>query len=103
MRLETYKMAASIFLKFLTLKCNISRTILRIEVSDGSLFCIFHALSFELNLFFDRTCPLTVFLGLPKNKVGKCIKSIHVYHLWVLTGFSAKSENKYVVGKFFIS
>ena len=60
MRLETYKMAASIFLKFLTLKCDISRTIWRIEVSDGSLFCIFHALSFELNLFFDRTCPLSV-------------------------------------------
>ena len=32
---------------------------LRIEVSDGSLFCIFHALSFERNLFFDRTCPLS--------------------------------------------
>ena len=37
-----------------------SRTIWRIEVSDGSLFCIFHALSFERNLFFDRTCPLKV-------------------------------------------
>ena len=58
MRLETYKMAASIFLKFLTLKCDISRTIWRIEINDGSLLCIFHALSFELNLFFDRTCPL---------------------------------------------
>ena len=22
-------------------------------------FCIFHALSFQLNFFFDRTCPLT--------------------------------------------
>ena len=31
---------------------------LAIEVSDGSLFCIFHALSFELNLLFDWTCPL---------------------------------------------
>ena len=51
-------MATSTILKFLTLKCDISRTIWRIEVSDGSLFCIFHALSFELNLFFDRTCPL---------------------------------------------
>ena len=58
MRLETYKMASSILLKFQTLKCDISRTIWRIEVSDGSLFCIFHALSFERNLFFDRTCPL---------------------------------------------
>ena len=57
-RLETYKMATSILLKFQTLKCDISRTIWRIEVSDGSLFCIFHALSFEVNLCFDRTCPL---------------------------------------------
>ena len=40
-----------ILLKFLTLKWNISRTIWRIEVGDGSLFCIFHALSFELNFF----------------------------------------------------
>ena len=58
MRLETYKMATSILLKFQTLKCDISRTIRRIEVSDGSLFCILQALSFERNLFFDRTCPL---------------------------------------------
>ena len=48
----------SILLKFLTLKWNISRTIWRIEVGDGSLFCIFHALSFELNFFFDRRFPL---------------------------------------------
>ena len=58
MRLETYKMATSILLKFQTLKCDILRTIWRIKVSDGLLFCIFHALSFERNLFFDRTCPL---------------------------------------------
>ena len=51
-------MATSILLKFLTLKCDISRTIQRIEASDGSLFCIFHALSFECDLFFDRSCPL---------------------------------------------
>ena len=25
----------------------------------ASFFCIFHALSFELNSFFDRRCPLT--------------------------------------------
>ena len=62
MRLETYKMATSILLKFQTLKSDISRTIWRIEVGDGSLFCIFHALSFEGNLFFDRTCPLRPFL-----------------------------------------
>ena len=30
---------------------DISRTIWRIKVSDGSFFCIFHALSFELNFF----------------------------------------------------
>ena len=30
---------------------NILRTIWRIEVGDGSLFCIFDALSFELNFF----------------------------------------------------
>ena len=30
---------------------NISRTIWRIEVSDGSCFCIFHTRSFELNFF----------------------------------------------------
>ena len=45
-------MAMSILPKFLTLKWNISRTIWRIEVGDGSfLFFIFHALSFELNFF----------------------------------------------------
>ena len=37
--------------QFQTLKCDILRTIWRTEVSDGSLFCIFHALSFERNLF----------------------------------------------------
>ena len=39
-----------------------------------------------------RFTSLTIFLGLPKNKVGKCIKSIHICHLWMLTGFSAESE-----------
>ena len=53
-------MATSIFLKFLTLKWNISRTIGRIKVGDGSSFCIFHALSFELNFFFDRRFPLNI-------------------------------------------
>ena len=59
-------MATSIRLKFLTLKWNISRTICRIEVSDGSLFCIFHALSFQLNFIFDRRFPLKY---LAKEKV----------------------------------
>ena len=40
------------------LKWDISRTIWRIEVNDGSFFCIFHALSFEVNFFFDRSFPL---------------------------------------------
>ena len=51
-------MATSILLKFLTLKWNISRTIWHTEIGDGLLFCIFHALSFELNFFFDRRFPL---------------------------------------------
>ena len=58
MRLKTYKMAISILPKFLTLKWNISRISWRIEVSNGSFFRIFHALSFELNFFFDQRCPL---------------------------------------------
>ena len=65
-------MATSILLKFLTLKWNISRTIGRIEVGDGSFFCIFHALSFELNFFFDRRFPLRFnvwrsFVTMPTN------------------------------------
>ena len=65
MRLKIYKMAMSIFPKFLTLKWNISRTIWLIAVGDGwFFFCIFHALSFELNSFFDRRFPLTLsYLG----------------------------------------
>ena len=39
---------------------NISRTIGRIEVGDGSFFCIFHAPSFELNSFSDRRFPLSL-------------------------------------------
>ena len=51
---KPYKMATSILLKFLTLKWDISRTIWQIEVSDGSFFCIFHVLSFELNFVSTR-------------------------------------------------
>ena len=69
MRLKTYKMAMSILPKFLTLKWNISRTIWRIEVGDGSFFCIFHALSFELTLFLDRRCPLTTRFERTKEKI----------------------------------
>ena len=43
---------------------------------------------------------LTIFLGLPKNKVGKCIKSIHICHLWVLTGFYAETEKNLWLGNF---
>ena len=57
MRLISNKMAMSILPKFLTLKWNISRTIWRIEVGDGSFCWIFHALSFELNFFFRPEVP----------------------------------------------
>ena len=33
-------------------------TIWRIEIGEGSFFCIFCALSFELNLFCEWSCPL---------------------------------------------
>ena len=64
-------MAMSILLKLLTLKRNISRTIGRIEVGDGSSFCIFHALSFELNFFFDRRFPLITQIHILKAKFNK--------------------------------
>ena len=73
MRLKTHKMATSVLLKFLTLGWDISRTIWRIEVSDGSFFGIFHALSFELNLFFDRSFPLIMYQAkLLKLVVERC-------------------------------
>ena len=57
-------------------------------------------LDFSLNKNRNfKSTSLTIFLGLPKNKVGKGIKSTHISHLWVLTGFSAESE-KSVVGKY---
>ena len=62
-------MATTILLKFLTLKWNLSRTIWRIEVGDGSLFCIFHALSFELNLFFDGRFPLKYHITVLTSKI----------------------------------
>ena len=67
-------MEMSILPKFLTLKWNISRTIWRIEVGDGSLFCIFHALSFELNFFFDRRFPLIAYII---RKMDKKFKRIY--------------------------
>ena len=40
----------------------------RIEVGDGSFFCIFHALSCELNFIFDRRFALNICL---ESKTGK--------------------------------
>ena len=51
---ENYNMATSVWLKFMILGWDTSRTIWRIEVSDGSFFFDFHALSFELNFFSTR-------------------------------------------------
>ena len=40
---------------------------------------------------FEYTSVTSV-LGLSKNKVSKGIRSFHIQYLWILTGFSAKSE-----------
>ena len=61
-------MVTSLLLKFLTLKWNILRTIWCIEIGDGSFFCIFHALSFELN-FFRPEAPFNIEMEQLKNKV----------------------------------
>ena len=50
---ETYKMAMFVLPKFLTLKWNISRTIWRIRVGNGSFFFAFFTL-FHLSLTFFR-------------------------------------------------
>ena len=62
-------MATTILLKFLTLKWYISRTTGRIEVGDGSSFCIFHALSFELNSFSDWRFSLNPITSYSFNNV----------------------------------
>ena len=82
MRLKTYKMAMSILPKSLTVKWNISRTIWRIEVGDGSFYCIFHALSFGRNFFFDRRFPSSTKMRL--NCYYMIIKSTFL-HLTKLT------------------
>ena len=46
----------------------------RIEVSDVSRFGIFHALSFELKLFFDRSFPLNVRKIISANHTGHSIE-----------------------------
>ena len=53
----------------------------------------------EQNQNFKFT-SLTIFFGLPKNRVGKGIKSFYIWYLWALVGFSAELEKKSVVGKF---
>ena len=75
MRLKTYKIAMSTLPKFLTLKWNISITIWRIEVGDGSFCCIFQALSFELNFFYDRRFPLINGVGIIPAYVPLIIES----------------------------
>ena len=77
MRLKTYKMAISILPKFLTLKWNISRTIWRIEVGNGSSFCIFHALSFEFNFFFDQRCLLKNAFGKVHHELIRAVLRFH--------------------------
>ena len=47
-----------ILLKFQILKWKISKTCWDIKVRDGMLFCIFQALSYELNLNSDYNFPL---------------------------------------------
>ena len=45
------KMAASLWGENMTLNCDVSRTSWHMKVSDGSFSWIFHAVSFELNLY----------------------------------------------------
>ena len=53
-------MAMSILFKFLTLKWNISRTVWRIEVGDGSFFAFFTFFHLSLT-FFRPEVPFKVF------------------------------------------
>ena len=46
-----FKMAMSFLFEFLTLECDISRTILGIEVSEGSCFFIFALFHLSLTYF----------------------------------------------------
>ena len=49
MRLKTCRIATSVFLKFVTIGWDISKTIWHIEV-NGGFFCTFYCLSYGLNL-----------------------------------------------------
>ena len=53
------KIAASLWEGNMTLNCDISRISFHMKVSDGSFSWIFHALSFELNLYWARNSTLT--------------------------------------------
>ena len=57
---------------------DISRTIWRIEVSASLVFCIFHALSFKLNLLFDQSFPLNQWYDCMKL-MRECFSS-HISH-----------------------
>ena len=81
-------MVKSILLKFLTLGWDISRTIWRIEVSDGSLFYILHSLSLELNLLLDQSFPS----GIPSHtKESPSSPTLTVQWLPVHTGDNSDS------------
>ena len=58
-RLKIMKMSGSLWGGNMTLNCDISRTSWHMKVSDGSFFWIFHALSFEPNLYWARNSPLS--------------------------------------------
>ena len=56
----------------------------------------------EYNRNFKFT-SLTIFLGLPENKVGKCIESIHILSCVGANGIFCRIKKTSVVGKVFKS
>ena len=88
-----------ILLKFLTLKWNVSRTVRCIEVSEGSFFFIFHAPSFEVNCFFDRSFPLILFgsAGARRISISKEKHRTTLGHLFIVkTGQLTLDDNTQV-------
>ena len=81
-------MVMSILLKLQTLEWDISRTIWRIEVSDGSFCRIFHALSFELN----KVTPTTFWLK--SKNLSKCTKLCFTDKLEVADKYSRLFNKK---------
>ena len=65
----------------------------RIEVGDGSFFCIFRALSFELNFFFDRRFPLRTKTYVRNVRLSKRPVGISLAKL-VFGGFSELPGHK---------